>query len=398
MAALWHGIARWFAPVFDPICNPLACLPPPPASIPTLSAEALLRQLDARLRQRLNALDVGDRDSLRRGQGLDFAELREYCPGDDIRKMDWNVFARTMTPHVREYHEEKRQTFWILADCTLSMGFGRAIRKWDTVLALAGYLGLLARQGGHRLGVVIMRESGNELISPQSGELAIRQLLKRLLSALNGQEVAQEQSSALKDNLKLKKQSLNSIDNTNSIERADPLVAACNQLARVVEKQSTVFLLSDFLAWPVESSVESKSESKEKSKTAAKESDQTAKHEGNASPSFSGLPWQRSLGQLSRQVRLFAMPIFDPAELTLPAQIGLLPVFDPETGDVAQLDTNNAAFRAAYAAEMTERQRVLYDCLQKMATLVPVSCEENPLDVLLSLLKGGSFAIQRGMH
>ncbi len=368
MAALWQGVARLFAPILDPIMNPLVCLPPLPEAAPRLSAEALLRQLDARLRQRLSTLDVGERDSLRRGQGLDFAELREYYPGDDIRKMDWNVFARTLTPHVREYHEEKRQTFWILVDCTPSMAFGRSICKWDVVLTLAGYLGLLARQGGHRLGVVLMRETGSELLSPQAGELGIRQLLKRVLAAMdalgNGQQETLQAAKENKGVLKSKKQSINS----STCE--DPLTLACRQLARVAEKQSIVFLLSDFLSWSAEANVQEENVAVE-----------------NPAPSPD---WQKALGQLSRQVRLIAMPVYERVEMALP-QVGLLPVYDPETGAIVQLDTDHAAFRLAYEAEMCANQQRLFAYLGKISQLVPVSCEEEPLDVLLRLLKGSGF-------
>ena len=72
-----------------------------------------------------------------RGQGLDFAELREYSPGDDIRKIDWNVFARTLTPHIKEFHEEKLLTAWLYVDLSPSMFFGRTQTKAALAVELA---------------------------------------------------------------------------------------------------------------------------------------------------------------------------------------------------------------------------------------------------------------------
>ena len=92
--------------------------------------------------------------------------MREYTPGDDIRKMDWSVFARTLTPHIREYHEEKQLTLWLVMDFTPSMRFGRAKTKIAQAIELAGLFGLLAERAGHKLGAFLITEEQPEIIPP----------------------------------------------------------------------------------------------------------------------------------------------------------------------------------------------------------------------------------------
>lgn len=208
---------RWL----DPILNPLACLPPPPESIKDESAAVLLSRLEALLQHQFKVALTGEKRSLLRGQGLDFSDLREYTPGDDIRKMDWNVFARTLMPHIREYREEKQLTLWLVLDCTASMHFGKANTKLQHAIELAGFFALLAERSGHRLGAFLI-QSKPEIIAPKSGYGQIQHILDRM------QKAAQKESV---------------------ISEADPLPSAFQQLVHLIQKQATVIVLSDFLSF-----------------------------------------------------------------------------------------------------------------------------------------------------
>ena len=86
--------------------------------------ERILQRLDWQVVRRLDGLLQGDYRSLFRGAGLDFAALREYQFGDDVRAIDWNVTARMDTPYVREYHEDREITAWFLLDLSPSVDFG----------------------------------------------------------------------------------------------------------------------------------------------------------------------------------------------------------------------------------------------------------------------------------
>src|SRR6266568_4843575 len=90
--------------------------------------ERLLQRLDWRVIRRLDGLLQGDYRTLFYGPGVDFADLREYQPGDDVRHIDWNVTARTTTPYVRQYLADRELTAWLLLDRSASMGFGATER------------------------------------------------------------------------------------------------------------------------------------------------------------------------------------------------------------------------------------------------------------------------------
>jgi uncharacterized protein (DUF58 family) len=86
--------------------------------------ERILQRLDWNVVRRLDGLLQGDYRTLFHGSGLDFADLREYQWGDDVRYIDWNVTARTTVPYVREYVEDREVTAWFLLDLSPSVDFG----------------------------------------------------------------------------------------------------------------------------------------------------------------------------------------------------------------------------------------------------------------------------------
>jgi uncharacterized protein (DUF58 family) len=104
---------------------------PTPASTP----ERILQRLDWQVIRRLDGLLQGDYRSLFYGYGVDFADLREYQPEDDIRYIDWNVTARMNTPYVRQYMEDREITAWFLLDLSPSVDFGALQSLKRTVLS-----------------------------------------------------------------------------------------------------------------------------------------------------------------------------------------------------------------------------------------------------------------------
>jgi uncharacterized protein (DUF58 family) len=93
-------------------------------STSTPTPERILHRLDWQVIRRLDGLLQGDYRSLFRGFGVDFADLREYQPEDDIRYIDWNVSARMNTPYVRQYMEDREVIAWFLLDLSPSVDFG----------------------------------------------------------------------------------------------------------------------------------------------------------------------------------------------------------------------------------------------------------------------------------
>src|SRR5215831_19509834 len=124
-------------------------------NIPTSAQtpERILQRLDWEVIRRLDGLLQGDYRSLFYGYGLDFADLREYQPEDDVRRIDWNVTARMDTPYVRQYVDDRELTAWLLLDRSASMSFGGAERPKELVLTeLVTALARLFTRSGNRVG------------------------------------------------------------------------------------------------------------------------------------------------------------------------------------------------------------------------------------------------------
>ena len=120
------------------------------------SPERLLQRLEWQVICRLDGLLQGDYRSLFYGFGIDFADLREYQPEDDIRYIDWNVTARMDTPYVRQYMEEREITAWFLIDLSPSMDFGTTqTEKRAVLIDLVATLARLLTRHGNRVGAIL---------------------------------------------------------------------------------------------------------------------------------------------------------------------------------------------------------------------------------------------------
>jgi uncharacterized protein (DUF58 family) len=146
--------------------------------------EKALRSLELSVRRRLDGFLQGDITGLRSGPGSEPNEARPYQVGqDDVRRMDWNVTARSLEPHVRAPLAERELETWALVDASASMDFGTALsEKRDLAVAVVGAVGLLADRPGNRLGVRVA--VGNHLtrIPDVGGVAALRRTIRVLLS------------------------------------------------------------------------------------------------------------------------------------------------------------------------------------------------------------------------
>ncbi len=184
--------------------------------------ERLLHRLEWQLLRRLDGLFHGDYQSLFMGSGLDFAELREYQPPDDVRHIDWNVTARMNTPYVRQYMQDREVMAWFLLDLSPSMAFGAVDRRKESVLV--DFVGLLARlltRNGNRVGAVLYDNNVQYVIPPRSG----RHQVLRLISHIHEQQSSP--GGTMTDLEKLLESSFNRI-----------------------KRRSLVFLISDFICLP----------------------------------------------------------------------------------------------------------------------------------------------------
>ena len=151
---------------------------------PHATPERILQRLDWKVIRRLDGVLQGDYRSLFYGYGLDFADLREYQPEDDIRYIDWNVTARMDTPYVRQYVEDREVTAWFLLDLSPSMDFGAAALRRQKRAVLIDFVATLARlltQHGNRVGAIFFGSQIERTIPARGGRLQVLRLVNDLL-------------------------------------------------------------------------------------------------------------------------------------------------------------------------------------------------------------------------
>jgi uncharacterized protein (DUF58 family) len=282
----------------------------------TLTPERLLRQLEWRVVRRLDGRLQGDYRTLFRGDGLDFTNLREYEPGDDLRHIEWNVTARTDTPYVREFVEDREVTAWLLLDHSASMGFGPVGRQKDLVLAeVATTLALVLARRGNRVGVVLFDHEVELVIPPKSGR---NQVLRIAAALLRRREAGA--ATPTRHPGRPARRGLGRGRRTDRTAAAHPPVTDLGVLlhraAGLMTRRSVVLVVSDFISEP---------------------------------------GWELALGRLARRHEVVAMRISDPRESELP-DVGSIYVEDAETGEQIFVDTSDPEFRARLQAAADAEQ------------------------------------------
>jgi uncharacterized protein (DUF58 family) len=150
---------------------------PGPGPLP----DALLRALEVSIGRRMGGLLAGDYRSAVLGEGTELAQVRPYVPGDDVRRIDWNVTARTGETHVRVQLAERVLVTWLVLDTSPSMQFGTADRrKADVAEGVAIAIGHVATRRGNRLGLVTFGDRGPRSLPPRQGRLGLIGLLDAL--------------------------------------------------------------------------------------------------------------------------------------------------------------------------------------------------------------------------
>lgn len=152
---------------------------------PTLAVtpEQILLRLDWNVIRRLDGLLQGDYRTLFYGFGVDFADLREYQPGDDIRYIDWNVTARMDSPYVRQYLEDREITAWFLLDLSPSVDFGTTQTQRDKRTALTEFVAVLARlltRHGNRVGAMMFGSGIQRTVPARGGKLQVLRLINEM--------------------------------------------------------------------------------------------------------------------------------------------------------------------------------------------------------------------------
>ena len=191
---------------------------------PSSAPERILQRLDWQVVRRLDGLLQGDYRTLFHGTGIDFADLREYQWGDDVRYIDWNVTARTSTPYVREYIEDREVTAWFLLDLSPSVDFGTVDSERHKRSVLIDFVTTLARlltRRGNRVGAILYGRAVERTIPAKSGRVQVLRLVNDLL------EQPRLPSSPFTD-----------------------LGALLQAGQQTIKRRSLVFVISDFISAP----------------------------------------------------------------------------------------------------------------------------------------------------
>ncbi len=167
-------------------------------------------------RHKVNDIFSGEFRSAFRGRGIEFEEVREYIPGDDIRQIDWNVTARSGKPHVKTFREEREQTIFFIVDFSGSLDFGRHKTKREVITEIASLLAYAAIKTNDKVGLITFTDQIETFIPPQKGKSHAWKLIAQLLAKTakgQGTDIAQ----------------------------------ALQFFLQVQKRRSTCFLISDFL-------------------------------------------------------------------------------------------------------------------------------------------------------
>lgn len=149
-----------------------------------LSKEVLkvVSRVELSVRGTLDAVMTGAYHSSFKGNGMEFSEVREYVPGDDIRSIDWNVTARAGTPYVKKFVEERELTMLLMVDASSSSEFGSGLEmKGEVMATLTALLAFAAIKNNDKVGLLIFTDQVEHFIPPAKGRKHVLRLIREIL-------------------------------------------------------------------------------------------------------------------------------------------------------------------------------------------------------------------------
>jgi uncharacterized protein (DUF58 family) len=177
----------------------------------------VIKQVEIKARILADEALMGTYRSVFRGSGLDFEEVREYEPGDDIRSIDWNVTARMNAPYVKKYREERELNIYLAVDVSSSAWFGTgSLTKRELAADVAALLAVTALHNNDRVGLVLFADGVREFIPPRQGRHHLLHVIRELLFAEPRRSPTE-------------------------------IASVADYLANVTKKRNVVFVVSDFL-------------------------------------------------------------------------------------------------------------------------------------------------------
>jgi len=177
-----------------------------------------IRRIEITTKRLVNDLFSGEYHSTFKGHGMEFEEVRQYEPGDDVRLIDWNVTARTGFPHIKKFREERELSVILLVDMSSSGQFGTRERfKEETAAELCAVLAFSAIKNNDKVGMIIFTDRIEKFVPPKKGRAHVLRLIREILYF-------------------------------KPVGTGTDIASALEYFSRVIKKKSVVFLISDFLS------------------------------------------------------------------------------------------------------------------------------------------------------
>jgi uncharacterized protein (DUF58 family) len=280
-----------------------------------------VRRVEVRTNRLVNDTMVGAYLSHFKGRGMDFEELREYIPGDDVRDIDWNVTYRLGRVFVKRFREERELTAVLAVDVSGSSVFGSALRtKREFAAEVAASLAMSAAKNGDKVALLLFSDQVELFVPPRKGRRQILRIVRELLTfqpRRRGTDVSQ----------------------------------ALTFLNHVLHRRAIVFLLTDFLQGEFESLNQGPAGAPGSAPAPVKTRAQRAGSE-------TGAPQPRDviaeLGLTNARHDVICLHLHDPRESELP-DAGLVTIEDAETGELLELDSHRRSVRERFAQVNAER-------------------------------------------
>jgi uncharacterized protein (DUF58 family) len=265
-----------------------------------------VRQIEIRSNRLVAELFAGSYHSAFKGQGIDFEEVREYQPGDEVRTIDWNVTAKEGTPFVKQYKEERELTILLAVDISKSTRYGSDTQsKREKLAELAALIAFSACRNGDKVGLLLFTDETELYLPPTKGHKHVLRILREILFR-------------------------------PTLGKSTDLNNAVRVLNQVTRRRAVVFLLSDFIL-------------------------------NQAFDDEEGLGLEALLHQLSYtrlKHDLICVRVFDERETELP-NIGLITLKDSESGQMITLDTANPNTRKQYSETYLKKSKLLSQKLKR---------------------------------
>ena len=301
-----------------------------------------IRQIEIRTNRVVTETLAGQYHSVFKGQGMNFDEVREYQPGDDVRAIDWNVTARMNHPFIKKFVEERELTLMLVVDVSGSGLFGsRDQSKRELAAEIASVLAFSAIRNNDKVGLILFSDEVEKFIPPRKGRSHVLRVIREVLFF-------------------------------EPKRRGTDLNAALEFLLRVTAHKAIAVVISDFVGSPTRSGtgvspVRSRRASTATEGTHGQDARATTRQrvrpqmlllESLAQSAFT------MLRQANRRHDVVAVQVTDPRELELPA-LGRLIFQDAETGEVVEVNTGDARKRAAFAERQAKEQEQLLRLFRK---------------------------------